>query len=62
MPDSFTCLYCNSVMPIIGSTTSYRYPSFEMNNEMDSAAYFNDSYNESTLCLTFYKCPRCGRL
>ena len=58
MLDSFTCLYCNSVMPIIGSTTSYRYPSFEM----DSAAYFNDSYNESTLCLTFYKCPRCGRL
>lgn len=56
MPDSFTCPYCNSVMPLISDTLSKRYPSFS--TDIDSSPFSN--HDESALCISFYKCPKCG--
>ena len=56
MPNSFTCPYCNSVMPLISDTESHRYPSFDRDNDRT----FNSHFDESTLCISFYKCPKCG--
>lgn len=55
MANSFTCPYCNSVMPLISDTLSERYPSFNRDNESLSFA----KHDESALCISFYKCPKC---
>lgn len=51
---SFTCPYCNSVVPLISDTIRYRYPSFDRDSDNTPS-----NYDTSTLRLTFYKCPKC---
>lgn len=52
----FLCPYCNMTMSITDSTTQYRYPSFNYDND-----YFSNvgNWDNSTLQLTYHKCPNC---
>lgn len=56
MTNSFTCPYCNSVMPLISDTLSERYPSFNKDSDLLNFT----KHDESTLRISFYKCPKCG--
>lgn len=56
MSDSFTCPYCNSVMPLTSDTLSSRFPSFCSDNE----TYYSDNIHESSLHINFHKCPKCN--
>lgn len=56
MTNSFTCPYCNSVMPLISDTLSERYPSFYTDNDFSPFT----KHDESALRISFYKCPKCG--
>ena len=55
MSNSFTCPYCNSVMPLTRDTVQNRFPSFH--RDCDT----NTPYDASTIMLTFYNCPKCGQ-
>lgn len=53
------CPYCSMVMPITNSTVRNRYPSFDRDN--DSSSYNTNSLDESTLIISYNKCPNCGQ-
>ncbi len=54
----FTCPYCDATMALDNSTKQIRYPSFQSTNGVH---YTTDGkvYDDSTLAITFYKCPNC---
>ena len=54
----FQCPYCNMVMPITNSTNQNRYPSFDRDNDQ---CYPTNNWDESTLIISYYKCPNCGQ-
>lgn len=58
MPDSFTCPYCNSVMPCTPDTVSTQYPSFE--RPFNKTALPTSPLDKSALQITFYRCPKCA--
>lgn len=47
------------VMPIINSTIQKRYPSFDRDSDKEGCK--NSNLDESTLIITYYKCPNCGQ-
>lgn len=53
---SFQCPYCSSFFPITRDTAAFRYPSFDRDNDANG---INSNYDESTIGVSFYKCPRC---
>lgn len=53
---SFQCPYCSVVMPITADTFDYRLPSYEASN----GYYGPNHYYDSTLQISFYRCPSCG--
>lgn len=52
--NSFKCPYCQAVMPLISDTVQQRRPSFDRSYDSGTP------YDDSTISLTFYKCPQCG--
>lgn len=55
----FQCPYCSIVMPCVKDTTQIRYTSFE--NADDSLALISNKFAPSSLKLTFFQCPNCGK-
>lgn len=55
--NNFKCPYCQSFMSLTPSTVQQRFPSFDSVNDQCSP---HNSYDHSTIALTFYKCPCCN--
>ncbi len=53
----FQCPYCSMVMPITADTYNHQLPAYKSYN----GCYGVDQYYESTLKISFYKCPNCGK-
>lgn len=54
----FQCPYCNMIMPLTNSTTINRHPSFDSDADQYTP---NTHWDESTLTISYYKCPNCGQ-
>lgn len=55
---SFVCPFCRNLMTIQSDTYSFRYPSAERDN--DSPSVCDNNFDDSTLKIAFYVCPKCG--
>ncbi|MDE7445831.1 MAG: DUF4145 domain-containing protein [Lachnospiraceae bacterium] len=53
---SFRCPYCSIVMPITHATYADQYPAFNSNY-----GYNHGEYYESTILISFFKCPSCEK-
>lgn len=53
---SFQCPYCSVVMPKTNDTYDYQLPAYKALN----GKYGTNQYCDSTLKISFYKCPSCG--
>lgn len=52
----FQCPYCSMVMPITDDTYNHQLPAYKSYN----GYYGVNQYHESTLKISFYKCPNCN--
>jgi len=56
----FVCPFCNMVMSINSYTERTHYPSFESPNSETHLTNGLTSYRESSIAVTFHKCPNCS--
>lgn len=61
--DRFQCPFCESFFPLINSTFSVAYPSFDSENWASlKGAYGYPNLGNSGLAVSFFKCPQCDNV